>query len=746
MYLKSLELLGFKSFAKKSPLEFSAPISAIVGPNGSGKSNIAEAFRFVLGEQSIKSLRGKRGEDLIWNGSKIVPRGNRGSVKLVFDNEKRLFNVDFDEVSLERVVYRDGTNEYLINGTQVRLRDIIELLAGANVGVSGHHIISQGEADRVLSAGIKERRDMIEDALGLKVYQYKKEESEKKLGKTRENITQVESLRKEIAPHLRFLEKQVEKVNRVVLMREELTGRYLEYLAREELYIALAKKKLEEEKEEPSTKLAVLEIRLQKAKTTLEESKEKDSRGKNLVELEEELARTRSEKETFMRELGRLEGEIAAEKRVRERKEREEKALGDAAIPLRDIDEIARSFEEKVKEAEGVEDAGVVRKYFAEAVALLRSFIESRRKRKEASPEENDLERLLEEKKKLEGEQRSVLAKEESLRGTYEKLRRELADAKDEGRDAERELFEVMAEQSEMRLKLQNIENQEQVLVRTEEAFKSELSEGGALIGRVILDYKQKKFDAVEVDDRLAQEKRRRELEKLKIRLEEAGGGSAEEILKEHAEVKERDAFLEKEVGDLERSAASLEELIAELDGKLNEQFKEGLQKINTEFERFFSLMFGGGTASLLVVEEKKRRRRTSDLDILEEAGREEEEEVEEGIDITVSLPHKRIKGLQMLSGGERALTSIALIFAMSQVNPPPFIILDETDAALDEANSKRYGDMIENLSRKSQLILITHNRETMSRAGILYGITMGSDGISKLLSVRFEEAVAVAK
>jgi chromosome segregation protein len=99
-----------------------------------------------------------------------------------------------------------------------------------------------------------------------------------------------------------------------------------------------------------------------------------------------------------------------------------------------------------------------------------------------------------------------------------------------------------------------------------------------------------------------------------------------------------------------------------------------------------------------------------------------------------------------MLSGGERALTSIALIFAMSQVNPPPFLILDETDAALDEANSKRYGDMIESLSRKSQLILITHNRETMSRAGILYGVTMGGDGASKLLSVKFEDALAVAK
>ena len=127
-------------------------------------------------------------------------------------------------------------------------------------------------------------------------------------------------------------------------------------------------------------------------------------------------------------------------------------------------------------------------------------------------------------------------------------------------------------------------------------------------------------------------------------------------------------------------------------------------------------------------------------------SGDGENEEGPEGLDVNVSLPRKKVKGLMMLSGGERALTSIALLFAISQVNPPPFIILDETDAALDEANSKKYGDMIESLSKHSQLILITHNRETMSHAGVLYGVTMGSDGASKLLSIQFEEAVRVAK
>ena len=182
MYLKSIELSGFKSFGKKTDLVFGSRIVSIVGPNGSGKSNVAEAFRFVLGEQSMKSMRSKRGEDLIWGGSPGLARTNRAGVKVVFDNApdrggKRLLDIDFNEVVIERVVYRDGQNEYVLNGTVVRLKDVIRMLAGANIGGSGYQIISQGEADRILNASPRERREMVEDALGLKLYQHKKAES-----------------------------------------------------------------------------------------------------------------------------------------------------------------------------------------------------------------------------------------------------------------------------------------------------------------------------------------------------------------------------------------------------------------------------------------------------------------------------------------------------------------------------------------------------------------------------------------
>ena len=291
--------------------------------------------------------------------------------------------------------------------------------------------------------------------------------------------------------------------------------------------------------------------------------------------------------------------------------------------------------------------------------------------------------------------------------------------------------------------------------------FKRELTEGVLLIGREILEYEKTELkdengatlnpQAMTLEDRAMQEERRRKVEKLKIRIEDAGGGSGAEVLKEFQEASERDQFLAREIADLEQSAETLRNLIMELEQKLDEEFRGGIEKINAEFQNYFSLMFGGGSAKLAITKpEKKVRRAVDDLmdggDAAALAATEEGEKQETGIDIEVNLPRKKIKALMMLSGGERALTSIALLFAMSQVKPPPFIILDETDAALDEANSKKYGDMVENLSKHSQLILITHNRETMSRAGVIYGVTMDKSGVSKLLSIAFDEAVAVAK
>jgi chromosome segregation protein len=728
MRLKSIELAGFKSFAKKTTLEFSSAITAIVGPNGSGKSNVAESFRFVLGEQSMKSMRGKRGEDLIWNGSSASPRAGRAGVRLVFDNRDRALNLDFDEVTLERVVHRDGGNDYLLNGSQVRLRDIAELLSQANIGASGHHIISQGEADRVLSSGVMERREMFEDALGLTAYLYKREDAEKKLEKAGENMREVESLRRELAPHLKFLGAQVKKIEDAHKLRDDLIEKYKEYLKRESLYLTHATRELVAEKDVPERALKALDAAIAHLRHELNREHGADAGTRELIELEAAGRKTRVERDALGRELGRLEGELTAREKLASAQE--------GSVPASE----ARTFAEKV--IQEIESKGNLQAL----VVLAKEFL--RRLMRSEDPGEHTSS-LADKKRAVEKEMHALGEEEERITKALAALRKKIESEKDASREAERELFQKMSERSRHESALASLKAREMVLHKEEEEFKREAGEAAALLGGVVAQYESAAVTLHEVlsEPRVRQEERARQLERGKIRLEESGAAGAQDILKEFKETSERDQFLARELADLEQSAHKLNALIEELAKTLEVRFRGGIDKINKEFDAFFKLMFGGGSAALQIVKEKKLKRASS----IDEEGDELEDgdddvEVEEGIDILVSLPHKRIKGLHMLSGGERALTSIALIFAMSQVNPPPFLILDETDAALDEANSKRYGDMIENLAKKSQLIVITHNRETMSRAGVLYGVTMGQDGVSKLLSVKFEEAVAVAK
>ncbi len=747
MYLKSIELSGFKSFAKKSELNFSSRVSAIVGPNGSGKSNIAEAFRFVLGEQSIKSLRGKKGEDMIFNGAGDLPRANRASVKIVFDNSTKFLPLDYESVTIERVVHRDSVNEYLINGSQVRLKDVVELLAAAHIGASGHHIISQGEADRILNASIKERKSMIEDALGLKMYQYKKQESEKKLVKTRENIAQVESLRREIMPHIRFLKKQVEKVQKSIELKDELQKEALEYCAREDHFIKTTTEKIHREKTPLLQKEKELDSELASAKAILEGAKHKDATSEELISLEQNLRKIREEKDNLFRDTGRLDGEINSLVRMVKKQEEVAHSLEHKTVTLLSVEELSTQIENKVKQAKSTKDIDLLLSTLDDISNLLTGFIDHNKDKVDTSllvDAQKDIENLKNSKHEIEKKLEHIKKEEDTLSVTYTDLQAKIEREKDSNRDAEKAVFRIMAESQEVRLKLHDLVNQEEVLRVVSEDFKRELTELGHMLGTHVLQFQNAEFDFSE--PRHLQEERRRKIEKIKIRLEDAGGAGGADVMKEYTEATERDEFLAKEIIDLEKSATSLTELIADLDMRLSTEFKTGVDKINHQFKEYFAVMFGGGEAHLSVVAPVKKKRKDTDLMLEDETEVPVEEEVEEGIDIEVNLPKKKVKGLMMLSGGERALTSIALLFAISQVNPPPFIILDETDAALDEANSKKYADMIENLSKYSQLIVITHNRETMSRAGILYGVTMGMGGGSKLLSVAFDEAVAVAK
>lgn len=752
MRLKSILLVGFKSFGKKSLITFNTPITAIVGPNGSGKSNIVEAIRFVLGEQSMKSLRGKGGVDLIFKGSRLSPSSSRALVSITFDNSDKIFtfsnsgtgvSLDYNEIIISREVFADGSNKYSINQTEVRLKDIVDLLSSVNIGSSGHHIISQGEADRILNASNKERRSMIEDALGLRVYQYRIKESEKRLEKTLINMKEVQSLRREIAPHLSFLKKQVSIIEKSEQMRQELKELYRTYLSKEATYVKHESGRLSKEH------LLLKEKENNLSQKIDELQKDKDLNQKENIfttEIKEhqlKLSGLTESKNELLRNLGRIEGMIEGlEERFRKQSESKKTVIQES-----DWQDFISLIDGQIDQALKMDNLeGVI-----DCLKNLKNKITEFYNQSDDNPvfsleDDDSYKEMISKKEELVFEKKRIETEIESEEATINSKKEEERQSLEAYRDSEKNLYELLRQKTEVTGALSALGYEEEKLASVKSAFDMELTEAGVLIGREIVSFAEKE-DHEEVN-RPEQEALRKKIERIKIKIEDAGGGSGEDVVREYKETVERDEFLGRELEDLNKSIKDCNILIAELKEKLDNEFKQGVENINTQFQNFFALMFGGGGAFLSVTMEHKKPKK-DDLLIEQDAPEEDEESeigFERGIEINVNLPHKKVRDLHMLSGGERSLTSIALLFAISQVNPPPFLVLDETDAALDEANSKKYGNMLENLSDYSQLIVVTHNRETMTRAEVLYGVTMSAEGVSKLLSIKFEEATGYAK
>lgn len=733
MYLKRVELLGFKSFAKKAVLDFPSPITCVVGPNGSGKSNIVEAMRFVLGEQSMKSMRGREGKDLIWNGSKILSKASRASVSLILDNSKKIFSIgegetkldlNFDEISITREVFTDGKNKYSVNGSEVRLKDIFDLLSNVHIGASGHHIISQGEADALLRSNVKERREILEDSLGLTIYHSKIKDAERKLEKTAENLKEAKSLRREIAPHLNFLKKQVEKVEKADELRIELNNLLGIYIKDEDFIIKDTLRCLLEDVQKIEIKKK--EVREQINNFDKKENYISVDNTDEIQKKEDNINALRKKLEEVALARGRIEGAISV---LGGQEEKNQKISFDRVWYVENI----KSSLEKIEFAILEENFDVLRNKLLSTKNILEKML--------SFAEGGNQEEFNHKKEEL-NQQLSTLEFE------YQKLNSEIS-------IAQKELEEISKIDSGSAEKIREEERNRMQLILLEERLSHELESVNANISlfkqrRVRLEEEMKEAivllghtfrlsenNTVGVDD-IEQERRRKQIERLKIKLEEIGVVGAQDVLKEFEETSERDTFLAREIEDLEKGINTISETIISLKKHLEDEFKEGIEKINKVFGEFFATMFDGGSAFLSIVFYARRKKSNEEDEDLPEQ--------EEGVEINVNLPRKKTKDLALLSGGERSLVSIALLFAISQVNPPPFLVLDETDAALDEANSRKYGDMIEKLAETSQLIIVTHNRETMSRANILYGVTIGADGGSKLLSVKFDEAVAIAK
>src|SRR3989338_5648797 len=609
----------------------------------------------------------------------------RASVALVFDNKNKILPVDFDEVIIARLVHRSGENEYLINDSPVRLKDITELLGKVGLGASSHHIISQGEADRFLNASPKDRKETIEETLGLKIYQIKKADAEKRLGKTAENIKQVESLRREIQHQLKFLKKEAEKIEEAEKFKVELKDIYAQFIPQERDYLKIESDKIIAEKNKIEEEIKTAE----KSKIGSSADSFADNARKAIKEIEIKLAKEeielgklRTSRNSMERELGKLEGIMeylprrqAGRQNLSANFSEPEKNL--PSIPCQKVLEIMEAVRVSAILGATNSDIAEARKIFEDIASSAKNFIA-----------------------KISGKQEKEIT--ESIGGLKfeaEENRRKIAEAEKENYQADAKLRELKGHLTRLSLE------EDKVRLRTDELKREEM-EAVALLGRQFLD--SLPMSRRDLDIGLSYQEREKFLkqaERLKIRLEDCGaiGGA---VLDEYAQAKQRDEGYEKELNDLAAAEKSLREIMTELADKIENDFLGGVEKINEEFRKFFISVFGGGKAELRLVKKERRsfsddspvvseREKMTSSPFFEPEDKSEEKEEETGIEISVSHPKKRISSLEMLSGGERSLVTISLLFAMSQVNPLPFLVLDETDAALDEANSRKYALML---------------------------------------------------
>ncbi|MCX6763444.1 MAG: AAA family ATPase [Candidatus Moranbacteria bacterium] len=760
MFLKRLEISGFKSFAAKSALDFSFSkngkkgITAIVGPNGSGKSNIADAARWAMGEQSMKNLRGKKSEDIIFAGSGKKARLGSAHATLYFDNSDKRIPIEFEEVAIARKIFRSGESEYQINGSRVRLQDVVDLLAKAGIGRESYCVINQGMADAVLSASPLERRTVIEDAAGVKHYQIKKERSIRKLELTKENLEKVESIIEEIKPHLRTLKRQADKVSQSEEVYRDLKNKQTKLFTFLWHNLRSEKEKLNAEKEEAGRKMMHIQRETDRLTDEISREAKGASADDKLSHLEKDQREQREKLHQWERELVVTEGRLQIEK------ERAESAriiksaeAGNTQVDIKyvqeRIDEIFREQErlmQKIQQAEKIEDIQGIKEtalIIRQKLSDLKREVDSGQKSAEAeiSKEPVSSPVIVEFQKKLDQIRMEIKTIEQEISRLAEEIKKEITLDREKRHkffESERELRLKQDELSGLKDKFNEIKiNLAKEEVR-EEDLRSEVQR------ELKINVEELKNEAESVDRNLLEQ----EISRLKVKVEQIGGIDPM-VIDEYKETKERFDFLSKESDDLKKAIVALKEIIKEMEQKIRAEFDSTFEEINKEFTKYFRIIFSGGNANLAKIKVKSRKVKISDKEALlegEETAEEEsveenpEEEEEIGIDIFACPPGKRIIGLAMLSGGERALTSLALLFAIISHNPPPFAILDEVEAALDEANSRRFGRIITELSGHTQFIIITHNRETMRNASLLYGVTMGEDGISKLLSVSLDQ------
>ena len=915
MYLKQLDIVGFKSFADKTRLTFDPGLIAIVGPNGCGKSNVSDAIRWVLGEQRPTALRCSKLVDVVFNGTDTRKPLGLAEVSITFTDCEKELGTDYHEVTITRRVYRDGTGEYFINKQASRLKDIQHLFMGTGIGTSSYSVMAQGQIDAILSSKPEDRRAVFEEAAGITKFKADRKEALRKIEQTEQNLLREADVLREMKRQIGSLQRQVGKAQRYKELRDELRGLDI-YVSKQRIHdfdlileqnaenrrtteAAIAEQteivvqaetaaqelhqqvhELEGRLQELAQRQATADGEYRRAKEVIgvnaqriEEYKmftERDARDIESMraQLEEVLLQTeslsqktkllgdslaaaqealRESEETFSKSQARIDElrrslsdaraksvqceRMANEKReelMKKRLQYEAIALDDeesVAVPIAELKDGAAkrlvellavekkfsaaaekaigalsiasmmrgikakfaarsgvaelrvpksSFEAGLENAdmaaelealkvdvdEAVKERDALVEYIASAqdelatlerdnISVSQQLTERRIATSQMEQELSFVGQQRESAERRKGEvQRSIDTRQEGIQGYEDSIARlteesgDLMASLEELKDKVMECAARMDDEKAARQTMMDKIAQADAEVSRKRASldqardfrgKLEVQAAEATMRRQnIYDHLQDEYglfaDAVlrEADPEwkggIVPPMDELESKVAKLQSEIAALGPVNMVaIDECRELEERYAREKAQEEDLLAAKEQIMGLITNLNDTSSEMFRKTFEQANKNFQAMFTKLFGGGEARLVLLEN-------------------EEDPLECGIDIIARPPGKRPQSVTLLSGGERTMTAVALLFSIFMIKPAPFCMLDELDAALDDANIGRFVEQLKEFLVESQFLIITHNQHTIAGSDLVYGVSQQEKGVSRIISMRLAD------
>jgi len=731
MQLKHIKLSGFKSFVDPTKISFLSNMVGVVGPNGCGKSNVIDAVRWVLGELSAKNLRGESMVDVIFNGSENRKASGQCSIELLFDNSSAKIGgeyASYNEVSIKRVMTRDAQSNYFINNIKCRRKDVQDIFLGTGLGPSSYAIIEQGMVSKLVSAKPDELRTYIEEAAGVSKYRERRKETESRIKRTKENLSRVKDIKDEIGRLIKRLENQSKAADKYNVLKKDKAKIELDKAVLFSIEAKSNRDGLQKKLDSLNRDLKIKNVESETIQSQIDQFRtenesvlsEYEDAQKNFYAVGAEIAKREANLQNIIKNEQETKSNLAKVKQNYEKAKETEKnfdELSPSEKAMHILNSIINTIQKYGINSENIKEKAIELKSLLTDILNIAT-AQSKTLTEEYSSRQNDLEDQITNaeklKKSIEEEIKVFVDKSSSAESVLISLRQKQSKFNDELRELENKKSISALDAKTISEKITNIRLEQKTYEINLDNSNKKIKEAG--IDKDKIDFSQ--YEDLTVDEL---EEKLVNIETKIIKLGAINLAAPEEIEEESKRKKE----LDEQYNDLIESLEKLTGAIKKIDQETKTIFKNSFDSVNIKLREMFPKLFGGGVAELTLTEE---------------------DALNAGVILMARPPGKKNSSISQLSGGEKALTALALVFAIFDLNPAPFCLLDEVDAPLDDLNTVRFINLVEEMSKSVQFIFITHNKVSMERSDYLMGVTMQEAGVSRMVSVDVNQALELAE